>query len=221
MNDAAPWLERELARQLAPVAAPESLWYQIQEQRRLSPRRDSLRWTLWPAIAILTLFVCAGAFREIDIRGAERLTPQDLAELARNPKDLDFRSSDFGAIRSWVKAKANIDIDVPEGMVSPESAAVRVIGVRLVRLRGLPVAAIDCRFGADRATLVVSAKRAGHAGNEVGKHLFAEGESGSGTRMVSWNMRNQNYAIAFAGAGDANAACMLCHANLPGLIAIN
>lgn len=222
MNDTAPWLERELARQLAPVAAPESLWNRIHEPRRSVGRGDSFRWTVWPAVALLTLLVCAGVFRTLNMRGAEELSVQELAELAKNSKDFDFRSSDFGAIRSWVKAESNIDIDLSDESSAAENASVRVLGVRLIRFRGLPVAAIDYRVGDDFATLLVSGKRADVGGNsDVGKHLFRAMKSAGNTRLVSWNMRNQNYAVAFTGGQSVHGACLLCHANMPGLIAIN
>lgn len=222
MNDSTPWLERELARQLAPVAAPESLWYRLQEGRRSASRSDSFRWTVWPAVALLTLILCAVAFRQMSILGSERLTAQDLAELARTSRDFDFRSDDFREIRAWVKAEANIDVDLPDGSAAAESAQIRLLGVRLMRLRGIPVAAIDYRVGREMATLLVSARHPGlGANNGAGRHMFSTIMKTSGTRLVSWNMRDENYAIAFTGAGNVHEACMLCHANIPGMIAIN
>lgn len=215
MNDAAPWLERELARQLAPVAAPESLWIRMHEPRRSAWPGASIRWMLWPAVAALTLAVCAGVFREVNLRGTEKLTSHDLAELAAGGREFDFRSSDFGAVRLWVKAKADIDIDVPEEPAG-ENARVRVLGVRLIRLRGFRVAAIDYRAGEDLATLLVSAKHSGLRGNGEVKM-----KSGGNTRLISWNMRNQIYAISVSGAEDVHGACLLCHANVPGLITIH
>lgn len=222
MNDSAPWLERELARQLGPVCAPESLWYRIQDARRPAARSDSFRWIAWPAIALLTLIVCIIAFRQMSILGTERLTAQDLAELAQASKDFDFRSDDLRAIRAWVKAEANVDIDLPEGPVAAESARIRLLGVRLMRMRGIPVAAIDYRVGGEMATLLVSARHpdAGPS-NGVGRHVFSTTRTAANARLVSWNMRDQNYAIAFPAAGSLHEACMLCHVNLPGLIAIN
>lgn len=221
MNDSTPWLERELTRQLAPVAAPESLWYRLQDERRPASRSDSFRWTVWPAVALVTLILCAIAFRQMSILGSERLTAQDLAELARTSRDFDFRSEDFGAIQAWVKAEANIDVDLPEGPAAAQSAQIRLLGVRLMRLRGIPVAAIDYRVGREVATLLVSARHSGlGATNGTGRHMFSTIKT-TGTRLVSWNMRDENYAIAFTGTGNMHEACMLCHANLPGMIAIN
>jgi len=203
VNDTAPWLERELARQLAPVIAPASLWSRIEEPLRFR-RTNSLRWIAWPAVALATLILCAGLLRRID--------------QARN---FDFQSRDFGAIRSWVKTQADIDIDLPEGTLT-ENAPIRLSGVRLIRVNGLRVAAIEYRIGNNAATLFVSGKRSVQAGNAAApKHLFSEVESAGKARRVSWNMGSQSYTIAFSGAGDTHAACLLCHANVPGLIMLN
>jgi hypothetical protein len=204
MNESAPWLERELARQLAPVAAPASLWKRIEEPRERSRPRASLRWIAWPAAAIVTLIACAGLLRTID-----------------RSRDSEFRSSDFGAIRSWVKARADIDIDLPEGS-AVENALVRLSGVRLIRVKGLRVAALDYRVGDNAVTLFVSGKPPAPVVNTVAsRHLFSDVSSRENTRLVSWNMRNQNYTIAFSGPGDAHSACLLCHANVPGMITMN
>jgi hypothetical protein len=53
---------------------------------------------------------------------------------------------------------------------------------------------------------------------KASKHLFSQG------RLVSWNMRSQTYTIAFlgtgafSGTGNSRGACLLCHANSPGVI---
>lgn len=219
MNDSTPWLERELARQLAPVTAPETLWNGIRRPR--AARRDlSFRWALWPGVALLILAGCMGWLLRHGGPSAEKLTAQDLAELAKSPRDLDFRSSDFVAARAWVKAEANIDIDTPPGPPA-ESPQVRVLGVRLLHFHGVPVAAMDYRVGDRVATLVVCGRRAGPGGNsDVGRHLFS-GMNSRGASLVSWNMRSESYAIFFPGGGDVHGACLLCHANMPGVIAIN
>lgn len=216
-----PWLERELQRQLAPVTAPESLWYRIQAPRRNARQSAAFRWTVRAAVALLAFVVSAGAYRALSLRGNEKLTPQDLMELAQSSKDFDFRSDDFAAIRSFVKAEANIDIDVPDPSAATEHTPVQVVGVRLLRLHGLPIAAIDCQFGNNHATLLVSGKHPGIENNRVGKHLFSGATFSGHTRLVSWNMRNQNYALALPGTGDVHGACLLCHANRPALLTIN
>ncbi len=90
IDEATPWLEKELARQLAPVAAPEALWGRIQEARRMPRRSVSFRWAVWPAFALLTLFVCAGALRKANTRtGAAAAFPK--------PVNVESRQASFSA----------------------------------------------------------------------------------------------------------------------------
>ena len=60
-----------------------------------------------------------------------------LAENELGASSLDFRSDDPAEIRSWVKARVNVDIDLPAG-----SSRVRLLGARLIRFNGAPVAAV-------------------------------------------------------------------------------
>jgi hypothetical protein len=209
------WLERELARQLAPVAAPESLWERINHQqrgqRRGEPRRRiSFDRAFWPITVAMVLFAFAGVLRTFSgFRDPETLTDRS--------GRFDLRSDNFEDIRAWAKTEANIDIDVPSGQLARDRGDVRLLGARLIRRRGLPVAAIDYRVGDEAATLFVSGKRAGLSGTtEAAGHLFSQTRSTGDARLVSWNMRNQNYTIAFSGAGNAHAACLLCHTTSPG-----
>jgi hypothetical protein len=222
MNDGAPWverepnLERELARQLAPVTAPETLWDRIHEPGKSVPRGMPMAlfaWqqVVWPA-AVVVVIIFAGVLW--------KMSParEPLAELPPASRDFDFRSSDFGAIRKWVKAESNIDIDLPDGAATT-AAPVLLLGVRLIRFRGSPAAAIDYHVGEGAATLVVSRKQGGLTANtEAGKHLFSPMKSAGKEHLLSWNMRNQNYTIAYSGDKDLGGACLLCHANTRSLI---
>jgi len=207
------WLEKELARQLAPVTAPESLWDRMNQQRRRPPRRIALERAFWPVAVVMLLLAVAGVVRTIGVdRDPDTLTAEELA-LIKVSGTFDFRSDSFEATRTWVKAEANIDIDLPAGQ-RVAGGVVRLLGVRMARLRGLPVAVIDYRIGDEVATLFVSGKHAGPTLN--GRHLFAPTKSAGDARLYSWNMRNQTYAIAFSGADNSHAACLLCHSNTPG-----
>jgi hypothetical protein len=212
------WLERELARQLAPVAAPESLWDRIHRQQGRQQRRPArgilLERTFWPVAIAMVLLAFAGVLRTLSAnREPDQLPEKELALLARPSGDFDFHSSSFADTRAWVKAQADIDIDIPPGQPAPDRGAVRLLGTRIIRLNGLPIAAIDYRVGDQVATLFVSGKRAGlTASAKASKHLFSQG------RLVSWNMRSQTYTIASSGTGNSRAACLLCHANSPGVI---
>ena len=219
MNDGSPWiqhaaLERELARQLAPVAAPENLWDRIHEPGRPAPQGAPIAWFVWPAMAVVLLACAVGYWKINHAR-------EPLAELPSASRDFDFRSSDFGAIRKWVKAESNIDIDLPDGSAA-SAAPVLLLGVRLIRFRGSPAAAIDYHVGEGAATLVVSGKQGGLSGNtEVGKHLFSAMKSAGKEHLLSWNMRDQNYTIAYSEDKDLGGACLLCHANTRSLINVN
>jgi hypothetical protein len=220
------WLERELARQLAPVAAPDSLWARINRKQRRRVRLISPERTFWPVAVAMALLALAGVLRTFSVnREPDPLPEQELALLARPSGQFDFRSNSFAETRAWVKAQANIDIDVPAGQPAADRGAVRLLGTRIVRLHGLPVAAIDYRVGDQWATLFVSGKRAGLTGSaKASKHLLSQG------RLVSWNMRSETYTIAysaagafsatgaFPGTGNSRGACLLCHANSPGVI---
>jgi anti-sigma factor RsiW len=174
MNDT-QWLERELARQLAPVAAPPGLWDRVQNPRR------PLRWSAWPAFALATMLITAGVFWKVDA--------------ARPPRD-------FASIRKWVKAQADIDIDLPE----KTPASVRILGVRMLRVQGLPTAAIDYVANGDVATLMVSGKNpALDDDSGTSRHVLTSIQEGD-TRLVSWNMRNESYTLT-----DSHGACLLCH----------
>jgi hypothetical protein len=210
LDEATPWLARELGRQLAPVAAPDGLWAGIQEARTAPRRSFSFRWTVWPVFAALTLVSCVGLLRELT--GMNRLTQNELAEISAGSKDPDFRSNDFGAIRAWVSAQTRIDIDLPPGESVEGARPVRLIGARLIRFRGSRVAAIDYRVGDRVATLLVSGKRPRLGWTtEPSQHLFSQIRMQGGGRALSWDMGNEVYTIAFAGAREFHGACLICH----------
>jgi hypothetical protein len=219
MNEGSPRLqnaaiEYELTRQLAPVAAPDNLWDRIHEPRPSPPRALPIAWIAWPA-TVVVLIACAGVYWKVNH------AREPLAELPPASRDFDFRSSDFGAIRKWVKAESNIDIDLPDGAAAT-AAPVLLLGVRLIRFRGAPAAAIDYHVGETAATLVVSGKQGGLRGDtDVGEHLFSAMKSAGKEHLLSWNMRNQNYTIAYSAKEDLGGACLLCHANTRSPLTIN
>jgi hypothetical protein len=116
---------------------------------------------------------------------------------------LDLRSEDPLEIRTWVKAKTNIDIELPG------SGAVRLLGARLIRLDGAPIAAVAYKVGDSAATLFVCRKRSVTGGNEPIKHVFSRVNA----QLFTWSMREQVYTIASSSAKEPQAACLLCHAD--------
>jgi len=97
IDEATPWLERELARQLAPVAAPDGLWGRIQEARRMPRRSVSFRWAIWPAFALLTLFVCAGALRKVNLAREQLNSRSGAVAIFTKPVNAGEKRSSFSA----------------------------------------------------------------------------------------------------------------------------
>jgi hypothetical protein len=194
------------------------LWDRINQRQPRARRGISFERAFWPVAAAMALLALAGVLRTVGAdRDAERLAEQELAAAAATSRGFDFRSESFEDTRKWVKAEANIDIDLPSGQPAADGSAVRLLGARLIQLRGLPVAAIDYNVGDGVATLFVSGKRAGPTGNtEASRHLFSRTKSAGDERFVSWNMRNETYTIAFPGAKNFHGSCLLCHATTPG-----
>lgn len=205
------WLEKELARQLAPVAAPETLWDRVSGQKGRTPRRVPLEWVYWPAAAVVLAAMAGFWFSHNSGSSEDRFTEKETALLERHP-GFDFRADNFDDARDWVKMRADIDIDVPEGHPAASNGAVHVTGVRLAKLDGLPIAAVDYQVGGETATLFVSGKRAGLTGDDMGPSLHLHSRRG----LTYWNMRNETYTIAFQSAKNPHGACMLCHATTPG-----
>jgi hypothetical protein len=210
-----PWLEKELTRQLAPLPAPDSLWRRINQPVPDQRPATAPDWVFWPVAAAMVLLALAGLLRARGPhRDTGRITEQEMAVMAYSRGPLDLRSDDFEATRAWVKSQVDIDVEIPAGQPAAERGAVRLLGARLIRLRGLPVAAIDYQVGDRVATLIVSGRSAGLSQDApASRHVFSRIEPAEGMRIVSWNMRNQTYAIAYSGAPNSHAACLLCHAN--------
>ena len=195
------WLEMELARQLRPVEAPEELWDRIHAPRT-RPRAGSI--PLWPIAAALLLTVSGVIAWRITLAvGQVPDLPSTMEKLAVRqlsaPQPYDLYSADPLEIQAWLKTRANIDIELPA------SGAVRLLGARIIRLNGAPIAAVGYQVGDSPATLLVCRKR---SGGSAAKHVFSRVES----LLFTWSMHEQVYTIASA-AKDQQAACLLCHAN--------
>jgi hypothetical protein len=192
------WIERELARQLRPVAAPADLWGRIEERRAL-PRERSFGWSVWPIAAALMLVAgSAVVWRLVTPRSIEEMAMREL----RDTDHLDFRCDDPEQIRRWVKAKAGIDIELPG------KTGVRLLGARMMERQGSPIAAIAYRVAGGAAALLVS-RRSGDSGGRA--HRFAPAGSARGARIFSWTMREQEYTIACSVTREPEVACLLCH----------
>jgi len=131
-------LEAQLARHLRPVAAPDDLWFRIQEPRH-SHSGAVLRWPVWAFAAAVAATIALFCFN-----------------LARGVEDVEFRSTDPAQIRAWVRANAGIDIPLP----ARTGADVKLIGVSMVR-SGSPLVCVTYRVGNQAARLLVT--RTNHA----------------------------------------------------------
>lgn len=209
------WLEKELERQLAPVAAPGSLWDRIAGAGGERPARTQRRvpHACIYGAAAAAVFVAAMVgvvYRHRADTGEDRFAERELA-LAAKHRGFDFGGGSFDDARRFAKTQAGIDIDVPKHHPVAGSGPARVMGVRLVQVEGVPVAAIEYIVKGEKATLYVSGKRAGLKGDDMGPSLHLHSRQG----LTYWNMRNETYTIAFTSTKNPHGACMLCHATAP------
>ncbi len=133
------WLEAELARQFSPVSAPDTLWNRIHEQRRPLRVRPQ-RHLMWSAAALALLIIATGMLWRLGV--------------TRDPSE-EISSTDAQQIRSWVKAKSNIDIPFPD-----RPTLGRLVGARIIRLQQYSVAVINYRVGSESATMTVTDRHA-------------------------------------------------------------
>src|SRR4051794_39038285 len=113
-NPSNSWLEGELSRQLAPLAAPDSLWRLIHEQRRPLRVRTS-PWRTWSLAAAVVLMLVAGlVWRLGATRGRtsdlEALAARELSGMTAGTLRSDILSSDPEEIRRWIKARLDVDL---------------------------------------------------------------------------------------------------------------
>jgi hypothetical protein len=194
------WLEAQLSRQLCPVSAPDALWNRIHEQRRPLRVRPQRR-LMWSFAALALLIVATGMYWRLGV--------------TRDPSE-ELSSSDAQQIRSWVKAKSNIDIRLPDG--SPfGNQAVRLLGARIIRMQQYSVAVVNYRVGSESATMLVTDHRAIGESRNPG-HTSPRVSNTGGMALYSWSLGANDYTIAFAGAKEPRAACLLCHVNTPALM---
>jgi hypothetical protein len=179
------WLEQELTRQFAPVAAPDGLWDRIHEQRR--PLRSNPRLNPAWAIAAASFMALLAVF------------------IGQQTRTAEFRSADPSEIRAWIRSHTGFDVPLPDQ--PPEGGEpVSLVSARLERRRGEPVAAITYRVGNEFVDM-----RVAPAGKPVARHSQPRVESTATTRTVSWDMGAESYSVTLNGATASNHACVLCH----------
>jgi hypothetical protein len=170
-----------------------------------------------PVLATLLVVISSGLFLQIrNSRAAARdmaqITDQELRLFADPSAGQSFPSNDPAEIRDWIKAKGNIDVELP----TSRSEAIRLLGAKLVSVRGALVAAVAYSIGKDSATLFVS--RSTVCCNSAGgsRHLLSKVSTSGGKNLLSWEMKKQTYTIAYAGDNDPQGGCLLCHADAHG-----
>jgi hypothetical protein len=177
------WLERELARGLAPVAAPDVLKIRLgfAPARRWEFPRVAL------ALAAAVVMIIGGGY------AASRTAALDSRELAARElcgaQTVEFASTDPVAIASWLHKELHKELHRTSGVeisLRPVDG-VHLTGARLIRRRGVPVAAIGFQVNAGKATVLVA-----HAGSAV-----------AGT--PGFEMPGQ------ALAASPEPGCLLCH----------
>ena len=207
------WLETELTGQLCPISAPDSLWSRIHEQRRplrVRPRR----WAAWSVATAAVLMLSAGLVWLLGMTrdpsaDLEALAGGELRGLANGTGKIDIRSSDPREIQNWVKARADIEIQLPD------HAGVRLLGARMFRMGKSPVALIAYRTGDAYAAMLVSGKHA--AGPE---HASLSEHTSGDMVLYSWSQGADDYAIAFGGTKEPRRPCLLCHVDPAALMVV-
>ena len=177
-------LERELARDLAPVQAPEELWMLVRAgapKRR--PRRGAWSWAAAGSLA-------AAALAVVFALSPPSLTQLAAAEIAEtgNP---DFRSHDPQEISRWLRERAGIEIALPA------NTKVELLGACALKSRGAVFGGVLYRVAGHNAVLLAS--RTANI-----KTPARHGES-------TWAAHGQVYALAFDGPSGTRFACQLCH----------
>jgi anti-sigma factor RsiW len=222
------WLEAELARELCPVAAPDSLWRGIHEQRRPLRVRPH-RWTAWSIAAASLLMLLAGLVWRLGAARdpaaeLEALAAQELRDATNGSGKVDIRSDDRSEIQRWMRARLNIDVRLA---VSPLAGneAVRLIGARLIRFGKYSVGVVTYRVGPDFAELLVADKHAGSTGAAGPGHSDLRIGSGrissdGDMQLYSWRHEGNDYAIAFGSPKQARQPCLLCHAGTSALMVL-
>jgi hypothetical protein len=193
------WLDLQLSHQLAPVEAPEALWGRIQGgmARGAGPRpaRPRVALAAWPIAAILTLMAAAGTLWLVAKGEEPALDLRQLAiEQMRKGEPVELHSSDPAQVSAWMR-RSGLEVALPV----EKGTAVRLVGARVMKQRGVRVGEVQYRVGADTATLLVARAGTGPDG---------------GHGHMAWRSRGQSYALASSNSERPDAACLLCHASL-------
>lgn len=205
-------LEAGLRTHLARQQAPETLWGRVQRKvaqgqvRAAAPEDRTPLFRLGPvlAAAAVVLVAVGGYFA---LQPAETLETIAISALEQQPEQLDFRSSDAEAIRRWLIEEAGVDVPLP----AQHSDMVRLLGASAVPSpteAGAMIAEISYRVGDQGASLVVANDP---RANPVYPMHQAADVADQASRVTSWSLKGQNFAVAWTEQGAMEASCLLCH----------
>lgn len=211
------WLEPILARHLERVKAPDELWAQIQAPQAppepLAGPRFYQRKLVWAAACALLLAV-AGLWMMHQPRDPvaenEALAVRTLTGGAGQ---LEFRSQEPGAIRSWVKTQVGLDVPLP----ATTTASVRLVGAHSTPAKN----AVEILYEVEGKPTVLTVAKVDPSLTGDSEHRFLKGGQRDGARMSSWTMRGQMYTVACPYPQSPRAGCLLCHAGGPPDLSVN
>jgi hypothetical protein len=208
------WLEKELAGQLCPVSAPDTLWRGIHEQRRALRVRPRFWMPLATAALVTVVSVLSwryGVPRD-PASDLERLAGRELRGLADGSAKTDIRSTDPQEITTWIRERSDIDVRLPDHSATGNKA-VRLVGARMTDVDRHRVAVITYRVGDDLAAMLVA-----HAGSKGPSHASPRIRSTKDMSLYSWSAGSDEYTIAFGGIEESQRACLLCHVVPPAVM---
>lgn len=199
-------LERVLTKHLASVEAPSELWNRVRRQERGTHTRP---WTAWVAVAA-TVVVSVGGWTAWQQHRENPVSVENMAvsALKHNANDMELKTDDAAAVRSWVKSHSGIDIPLPPR----HSSWVKVVGASVSRYDN-QVAEVSYKVGEYQAALLVTKDKTG--AKTYPSHEIRPSDPLEKARVSSWSMKGQSYTLAWVAPGEARVACLLCHGAEP------
>jgi len=203
-----------LARTLHPVAAPPSLWSELEARLDVARTTPSGWWR--PALAVAAVVLIAGALSwwrrdrvELSVAtGAPSPLESAALEAHAAAEPLDLETGDPERLRGWIAQETGLEVQL---------AAVeqKVEGARIVRAGGVRAVAIAYLTSGCPATLVVSPRRPLGAGAPapglLRKHIAFRRDAARSLKVLSWTRGEQSYALVSALPGVGQEACFVCH----------
>jgi hypothetical protein len=166
-------------------------------------------WTAWAATAA-TLALSVGGWAFWHLHGDNPVSVEAMAvsALTHNAGDMELKTEDAAAVRTWVKSHSGIDIPLPPR----HSSWVKIIGAS-VSGSDNKVAEVSYQVGDYKAALLVTKDRTN--AKTYPSHEIRPSDPLETARVSSWSMKGQSYTLASMAPGQARVACLLCHGAEP------